>query len=189
MPRENRNSRSRGGLLSPLFWKSAWQIALQRVPILICLLVLQSGSSFILRHFEATLERHVQITLYLTMLVGAGGNAGNQAAVGVIRKLATGSKGKSVDLRRECAVALVVGALVTGFGFFRVLLFEWSLHVSFAISVALLLITTTSVVVGSLLPLLFKRLGLDPAHAGPTIQVLMDLLGVFLTCLCCSVLL
>ena len=63
------------------FMSSVFSVARSRVPILISLLVLQSCSSFILRHFEETLERHVQITFYLTMLVGAGGNAGNQASV------------------------------------------------------------------------------------------------------------
>ena len=49
-----------------------------------------TGSSFILASFEKLLQRHSVIVFFLTMLVGAGGNAGNQAAVLVIRGLATG---------------------------------------------------------------------------------------------------
>lgn len=48
---------------------------------LVGLLVLQSCSGFILSHNEALLERHPVIIYFLTMLVGAGGNAGNQASV------------------------------------------------------------------------------------------------------------
>lgn len=51
---------------------------------------MQSVSGAILQAFEQFIQRHVVVTLYLTMLVGAGGNAGNQAAVLVIRGLACG---------------------------------------------------------------------------------------------------
>ena len=51
---------------------------------LIFLLVLQSCSSFVLSSNEALIQDNVIITLYLTMLVGAGGNAGNQSAIEVI---------------------------------------------------------------------------------------------------------
>ena len=54
---------------------------------LLGLLVLQSSSSFILDRYEALIREHLFITLFLTMLVGAGGNAGNQSAIKVIRGL------------------------------------------------------------------------------------------------------
>ena len=58
---------------------------------LVGLLILQSFSSFILKKNEALLQQHAVIVSFLTMLVGAGGNAGNQASVRVIRGLATGT--------------------------------------------------------------------------------------------------
>ncbi len=54
---------------------------------LLGLLVLQSSSSFILDKYEPLIREHLFITLFLTMLVGAGGNAGNQSAIKVIRGL------------------------------------------------------------------------------------------------------
>lgn len=51
---------------------------------------------------------------------------------------------------------------------------------------SLLAIVFTSVLIGSVLPLLLQRCGVDPAHAGATIQVIMDLLGVCITCVVCS---
>ena len=62
----------------------------KRTAVLIGLLLFQSCSSFILAHFERLLQKHSVVVFFLTMLVGAGGNAGNQAAVLVIRGLATG---------------------------------------------------------------------------------------------------
>lgn len=61
-----------------------------RATWLIGLLAVQSASSFILAGNEALIQRHPAIVYFLTMLVGAGGNAGNQSAVRVIRGLATG---------------------------------------------------------------------------------------------------
>ena len=150
------------------------------------LCALPPGSSFILASFQDLLAEHVEVALYLTMLVGAGGNAGNQAAVHVIRELAVSKGSARISLLRELGIALCVGTLVTWVGFARVLLFEGSLKTTVAISLALFAITCSSIVLGSVLPLAFRRVGLDAAHAGPTIQVFMDISGVFITCLVCS---
>lgn len=54
---------------------------------LLGLLVLQSTSSFVLEQYQQLLKEHLVVTVFLTMLVGAGGNAGNQSAIKVIRGL------------------------------------------------------------------------------------------------------
>ena len=54
---------------------------------LLGLLMLQSMSSFVLDSYQQLLRDHLVVTLFLTMLVGAGGNAGNQSAIKVIRGL------------------------------------------------------------------------------------------------------
>ena len=54
---------------------------------LLGLLVLQSSSSFVLEQYQELLKQHLVVTVFLTMLVGAGGNAGNQSAIKVIRGL------------------------------------------------------------------------------------------------------
>jgi Mg/Co/Ni transporter MgtE len=55
-----------------------------------------------------------------------------------------------------------------------------------AISFALLVIVLLAVIAGALLPFLLQRCGLDPAHAGPSCQVLMDVFGVFCVCFVCD---
>lgn len=156
-----------------------------RICLLSFLLILQSGSSFILQSFSELISRHILITMYLTMLVGAGGNAGNQAAVLVIRRLAT-ARAFSVRslIVRETFSALVIGSLVTLIGFVRVWVEErGALLPSFTIGLALFCIVTSSIVLGTLLPIILQRLfHIDPAHAGPIIQVIMDILGVCITC-------
>ena len=158
---------------------------LSRVCLLSVLLILQSGSSFILQAFSDLISRHILITMYLTMLVGAGGNAGNQAAVLVIRRLAT-SRSFSVRslILQETLAAFIIGTLVTSVGFVRVWIEErGALLPSLTIGIALFCIVTSSILLGTLLPIVLQRLlHVDPAHAGPIIQVLMDIVGVCITC-------
>lgn len=162
---------------------------LYRVRTLAVLMIFQSCSGFILDSYSAFIETHVFLTLYLTMLVGAGGNAGNQSAVNVIRGLATGELSRRDSLRvlfRETQAGVLTGLLLTSIGFWRVYLFQKEPRSSIAVSLSLFFITSISVVMGAFLPLAFDICGMDPAHAGPTIQVVMDVTGVFIACSVCS---
>ena len=124
----------------------------------------------------------------MTMLVGAGGNAGNQAAVRIIRGLATGevSPDASAQTRGivsdELARAVALASILVVAGFIRVIAFHADVLDAFAISASLFLIVSTSVVFGSILPLVLQSLRIDAAHASTTIQVIMDVLGVLITC-------
>jgi cation transporter-like permease len=169
-----------------------WQRLRKRAGVLIALLIFQSCSSFILAHYEALLTRHSVIVFFLTMLVGAGGNAGNQAAVLVIRGLATGeitARNAPGYVLGEAKMAFSISVLMVGAGYVRVILFGYSQLDALAISCSLLAIVFSSVLIGSTLPLMLHRWQLDPAHAGATIQVIMDLMGVCITCLVCSIML
>lgn len=160
---------------------------------LIGLLVFQSLSSFILKSNEDLLQRFPTIVYFLTMLVGAGGNAGNQATVRVIRGLALGSltvKNSGWYVAKETAASLLIGLVVGVAGLMRVYYFsavDW--HESIAIALALVSIVVSSIVIGTVLPLLFQVVGIDPAHSSTTIQVIMDISGVLVTCLITSCLL
>jgi Mg/Co/Ni transporter MgtE len=60
---------------------------------------------------------------------------------------------------------------------------------SIAIAGSLFIIVLSSTVIGTLLPLGMYFVGLDPAHAGPSIQVIMDVMGVAITCMVCKTML
>jgi len=151
---------------------------------LIGLLMLQSFSSFILKYNEKLLQRHVVIIQFLTMLVGAGGNAGNQASVRVIRGLATGR------VHDDNAKEYVLGELTTGLllsialgvaGCIRALVFFTPIKETIAVTSSLIMIVSSSILLGTLLPLGMRFIKIDPAHASTTIQVIMDILGVAIT--------
>lgn len=157
---------------------------------LLGLLVLQSSSSFILDSYQQLLKDHLVVTLFLTMLVGAGGNAGNQSAIKVIRGLATGTFDTSAPcivraLKQQAGVGLLLGSGLAAGGWVRVWLTNGDQLNSTAIACSLFLIVVTSVLAGTLLPFGLSRLGVDPANAGTSIQVLMDVGGVVITCICC----
>jgi hypothetical protein len=166
--------------------------ALTRGRWLLGLLLLQSASSFVLDSYGDLLRDHIVVTLFLTMLVGAGGNAGNQSAIHVIRGLATGSldSRSSPDFAKTMLHQGSVGALLASglavAGFARVLLSTGSVVDSSAISASLFLIVFVSVGVGSALPFALARLGVDPANAGTSVQVAMDILGCAISCATCS---
>ena len=104
------------GLCEPLMG-GGWAESLQsRATWLIGLLIAQSCSSFILADNEDLLATHPTVIFFLTMLVGAGGNAGNQASVRLIRGLATGEVNGSREqtmeiLANEARIALALGCV------------------------------------------------------------------------------
>ncbi|CAG9463146.1 unnamed protein product [Pedinophyceae sp. YPF-701] len=158
---------------------------------LLGLLVLQSSSSFVLESYEGLVREHLVVTLFLTMLVGAGGNAGNQSAIQVIRQLATREirptmRSAVATILKQVRVGLLLGAGLSAGGFVRVFVTQGSVVDAAAISSSLFLIVLASVVLGSTLPFALAKAGLDPIHAGSTIQVIMDVLGVVITCVMCS---
>ncbi|CEG00804.1 SLC41 divalent cation transporters, integral membrane domain [Ostreococcus tauri] len=165
--------------------------AYTRVRWLLGLLILQSTSSFVLSGYEDLIKENIIVTLFLTMLVGAGGNAGNQSAIHVIRGLATGEMENTNECMRKTLVeqfqvGLMLGVVLSSAGFVRVLLTSPQgtddLIGPFAIATALFAIVTTSTCVGTALPFLLMRLNQDPANAGTSVQVVMDVSGVIITC-------
>lgn len=158
---------------------------------LLGLLVLQSSSSFVLDHYQELLREHIVVTLFLTMLVGAGGNAGNQSAIKVIRGLATRKMDGSLEsalsvLYQQVLVGLCLGLALASVGYVRVYLTNGSHENASAISLALFFIVLSSTILGTSLPFVLNEFGIDPANAGTSIQVIMDILGVTITCITCN---
>lgn len=169
------------------------QMISQRSRWLIGLLLFQSISGYIMSTYEDMLQRHVIISLFLTMLIGTGGNAGNQSATLVIRGLATGAislkKGVQV-LLREGFIGTIIAFLLSAVAFCRVYITHHDLTSAFAISISLFLIVLTSILLGSIIPLLLEKCKIDPAHsAAPFLATLMDIIGILIYCSICSQLL
>lgn len=163
-------------------WKFIWQ----RTPWLVGLLLLQSVSSFILSGNKDIVDKYFIISMFLTMLIGTGGNAGNQSSAVIIRGLATGQISRKNGLRvlmREMFVSFFISIILGIVAFTRVYFFRQDFLSAITVSTALVLIITMSMFLGSLIPLLLERFNFDPAHsAAPFLATLMDILGVAIYC-------
>lgn len=166
------------------FETSFFRLMYQRSYILIALLLAESFSSTILKAYEVTLCGF--LIYFIPMLVSTGGNTSSQTSALVIQGLASGEIHESnmhKFLRREFLMAAVLACIlgITSFG--RVYYSTGKGAESFAISFSLALIVLVAVSLGSFIPLLLKRLNIDPAFsAGPFLATLMDILGILIFC-------
>jgi magnesium transporter len=150
------------------------------------LLVLAIGAALtvqVLDTFEATLEKVVTLALFVPLLIGTGGNTGNQAATTVTRALALrdvtpGDVGKVVA--REFMVGVSLGAILGTVGFVLTsLIFDRSLGL--VIGLTLLSVCTMAATVGGAMPLLAKAVRADPAvFSNPFITTFVDASGLIL---------
>lgn len=157
----------------------------ERSSILVVLLLVGSFSSSILHAFELILAKLMFLT---PMLVSTGGNTSSQTSALAIQGLASGEINiNTMDrfLKREILMAAALGSLLAVTAFIRVYFTGKSVTFfeSCAVSLSLGIIVMVSVILGSLLPLGLKKIGLDPAFAaGPFLGTIMDILGTLIFC-------
>ena len=98
-----------------------------------------------------------------------------------------GENGASFVLR-EAKMALVLATALSGVGFYRVYSFTSNASTmdAFAITLSLFLIVSISIVLGAALPIGLEKLGAGASNAATTIQVIMDVSGVLITCAVCG---
>ena len=136
-----------------------------------------------LRHYGPVLESIHGAMYYIPLLISAGGNSGSQSSTLIIRGLAVGEVKASDFPRifvRESLMGLVLGLGLGAVGFIRVLMYpEQGIGFALTVSASLVGIVMTGCTVGSLLPILLKRIGVDPATSStPFIASLIDVLGI-----------
>ncbi|GAA3072437.1 magnesium transporter [Actinocorallia glomerata] len=151
---------------------------------IVWLLVLAIGATLtvqVLDVFEETLEAVVVLALFVPLLIGTGGNTGNQAATTVTRAMALGDVTTRDVFKvfwREIRVGITLGSVLGVLGFLLVS-WRWEWHVGAVIGLTLLAICTLAASAGGLMPILGKKLGADPAvFANPFISTFVDATGL-----------
>lgn len=151
----------------------------QRAPWLLILTLSATFTSAIISSFESALAASVVLTNFIPMLMDTGGNSGSQSSITIIRGLSLGEIRYS-DLPRiilkEASVALLCGVTLTAVNFVKLLVFDRvTLLVAAVVCLTLLAVMLVANLVGSVLPILAKRLGFDPAvMASPFITTIVD---------------
>jgi magnesium transporter len=140
--------------------------------------------------YEREIEKAVVLALFVPLIISSGGNSGSQASTLVIRALALGEV-KLVDwwrvMRREIGAGLALGAILGTIGFLRIAIWssfstiygEHWLLVALTVAISLIGVVLWGTLTGSLLPLLLRRLGFDPAaSSAPFVATLVDVTGL-----------
>ena len=134
-----------------------------------------------LKNYEAEFARWSWLVLFIPLIISCGGNSGNQSATLVITALTTGDLtvfdwGRVV--RRELVQGLFLGGFLALIGYGAALAFTNPTSAA-VIPLTLLLVVVCGTLVGALLPLLFRYIGLDPAlMSNPFVAVIIDIVGV-----------
>lgn len=174
----------------PYLKNSVFSIWKARIPWLLLLMVSATFSSTILSGFEAALP--AVLILFVPMLMDTSGNSGGQSSVTVTRGISL-MEIKFSDIGRvlmkEVLVGILCGVSLGAVAFGKVMLVdrllmnnpEVTLNVALAVSLSLAVAVIVAKIIGSTLPILAKRIGLDPAvMASPIITTVVDAIALLL---------
>ncbi len=173
-----------GALDKPYFDNPIMRVVRKRIGWLLLLFVGGTLTSAVLHRFEEELAAVVALTFFIPLLIGTGGNAGAQTVMTVIRSLALGEVGVKHAWRvvmREATTGMVVGLLVGIVAFGQALLWKAPLELAATVSLTMFSICVWSTTVGSLVPIVAQRFGVDPAVlSAPLITTLVDATGLII---------
>lgn len=158
-------------------------LARHRLPWLLILMITATVTGRIMGRFEDVLASVIILNTFIPMLMDTGGNSGSQSSTLIIRGLATGDIKTSDWLKvlfKEFRISIIVGLGLSFVNFLRLVFFEHiDMTISIAVSLTLGITVIAAKVVGGTLPLIAKKLKLDPAiMAGPLITTIVDALSL-----------
>lgn len=167
----------------PYLTATVFQLARKRAPWLLMLAIAFTLTVSVLQFFESALEAVAMLAFFIPLLIGTGGNSGAQAATLVVRAMAVGEV-RFGDLTkivwRETRVGLLLGAMLAALGF-PVVALAYSVPMATVISLTLICICAWASFAGGMLPLIAKRIGIDPAVvSAPLIATLVDATGLII---------
>jgi magnesium transporter len=167
----------------PYMSTSILQIARSRVVWLLLLILAATLTVNVLSAFQTTLDQVVKLALFIPLVIGTGGNTGAQAATTVTRAIAVGEvrfDDIGVVVLREARVGLLLGAMLGVLALGPAWIFVGR-EIATVVSLTLLSVCTLAALVGALLPLVARRMGVDPAvMSAPFITTLVDASGLVL---------
>ena len=182
-----------GALDEPYVATPFWKLVRKRAGWLILLFLSEMLTATAMGRFEEEIARAVVLALFVPLIISSGGNSGSQAASLIIRALAVGEL-RLGDwwrvMRREISSGLVLGNILGLVGFVRIT--AWSLFspqtygphwplVAVTIWFSLIGVVLWGTVAGSMLPIILKRAGLDPAvSSAPFVATLVDVTGIII---------
>ena len=175
---------------APYLEVSFFEMLKKRVVWLAVLFVGESFTAAAMGRFENEIAKAVVLSLFIPLIISSGGNSGSQASTLVIRAMALGEVTLSDWWRvvhREIVQGFSMGLILAVIGFGRVVAWQSAFHsygehymlVALTVALSVVGVVMFGTIVGSMLPFLLKRIGLDPASASaPFVATLVDVTGI-----------
>src|SRR5262245_8856239 len=173
-------------LEEPYLETSFWTMLKKRAGWLSVLFVGEMFTATAMGKFEDEIAHAVVLALFVPLIISSGGNSGSQASTLVVRAMALGEL-RLRDwwrvIRRELAAGLALGAVLATIGFTRIVAWEAVFHlygehwllIATTVGTSLIGVVTFGTIAGSMLPLVLRWLGFDPASASaPFVATLVD---------------
>jgi magnesium transporter len=164
----------------------------RRIGWLVVLFLGEMLTATAMAHFEADIAKAVVLAMFVPLIISSGGNSGSQASTLIIQAMALGEI--TIGdwwrvMRRELISGLMLGIVLGTIGFLRI--FTWTLFsdlygphwalLGVTVGVALVGVVLWGSLAGSMLPLLLKKLGADPAtSSAPFVATLVDVTGLII---------
>lgn len=166
------------------------ELVKKRAVWLVVLFIGQMLTATVMGFFEGEIAKAVVLALFIPLIISSGGNSGSQAATLVIRAIALGEI-TLADwwrvMRREIFCGLLLGLLLGTIGVLRIVVWsnftdDYGVHpwlVGFTVGTAVMGVVLWGTLAGSMLPLILRRCGLDPAtSSAPFVATLVDVTGL-----------
>ncbi|MCH7729829.1 MAG: magnesium transporter, partial [Planctomycetes bacterium] len=156
----------------------SWKRGIWLIILFFCALL----TALALKHYQENLEKWIWLMPFIPLVISTGGNCGNQSATLIITALTRGHI-KLSDwgrvVRRELLLGLLLGSVIGVMSYVPAGLLASNWRDALVLPLTIVLVVVCGTLCGSLLPLLFKRLGLDPAMmSNPFVAGIIDILGI-----------
>ena len=165
-----------------------------RIPWLLFLMISATFTGAIISTFEAKLAQCIALVAFIPMLMGTGGNAGSQTSVSVIRALSLGDiefKDILKVIWKELRVSVIVGIVLGIVNFIKLYLVDYLWLHTFdtgteivemtTICLTLICVIIVAKMLGAALPIIAKKMGLDPAvMASPLVTTILDAVSLLI---------
>lgn len=161
------------------FETSVFKQAKNRTPWLMLLMLSATVTGEILGYYENAMAAMPVLITFIPMLMGTGGNCGSQSSTLIIRGLAVGELEFSDIFKvifKEIRVALIVGTLLAFVNGIRIwIMYDRNMMLALALGATMIAVVAMAKCIGCTLPLIAKKVGLDPAiMAAPLITTILD---------------
>lgn len=156
----------------------AWKRGMWLGILFICALL----TAFAMNYYHDYFETYLWLMLFVPLVIGSGGNSGAQSSTLIIAAMATGDitvKDWHRTVSRELATGVLLGLFLAALSYPPALLFAPSAHAALVLPITIVLVVLCGTFSGSVLPLVFRKLGWDPAlMSNPFVAGINDILGI-----------